>query len=300
MLPEDIIGNKILELAKDKLSFSMKEVLALFPNMRESIIKAVFKELREANKIVMHGDKRSAQYALAGKKIEQNMSAKIESEDDLIKLIIKKFNGAGWVSIDTLLEFVDKYTQKPFEVFKKLKELECVEYNASNYKFTDLDKHNEVALTDLYKQILAMFEKDKVYAIPELMEKLQKDRPAITDVIRALEYNGMIYKEGMKRFTKYVWHDYVIPLDANSKEIPIKEKDTNEPAKKNRPEVIDELYLMLVAAPRVTVSVGGSNDGPYSIKVSNECVRVKELSFETAIDCVGKLKQLTTKVEANG
>ena len=300
MLPEDIIGNKILELAKNKLSFSMKEVLDLFPNMRESAIKAVFKELREANKIVMHGDKRSAQYTLAGRKIEQNLSANIQNEDDLIKLIVKKFNGAGWVSIDTLLEFVDKYTQKPFEVFKKLKELECVEYNASNYKFTDLDKYNEVALTELYKQILAMFEKDKVYSIPELMEKLQKDRPAITDVIRALEYNGMIYKEGMKRFTKYVWHDYVIPLDANAKEMPIKEKETNEPAKKNRPEVIDELYLMLVAAPRVTVSAGGNNNEQYSIKVSNECIRVKEFSFETAIDCVAKLKQLTTKVEANG
>lgn len=189
------------------------EIIQKFSNIKEYLIKQEIQVLRNTEKIFMHGNKRGAYYNL--NKEEETKIKSNESSDDNETLIFNYFiNNKKWITKkevadalkldevivkNTIRKLVDDYAVSMRGSFR------WAEYCHADYEEDLEDELGEgEASSELEEKISTYFRTNLAANVPQLMEHFDVSRFEITKVLKNLIEQEFIYKDGVKKSTKYI------------------------------------------------------------------------------------------------
>jgi hypothetical protein len=196
------IEQKILRFAQAKEQFVTKELFESYPNNPEYVLRYALNNLILDKKINMYGEKRGAFYSIKGGLQTPEGSLGGESINKGREAILHAAQACrSWFPKGGF----------PLSVLRELVEEGLLEWRKSGkaIEYRLVDKSREVTLvkSDLYKRIHDFIEKKKVVTIPMLQMELEVPRNSIAEIIDKLVEQELIRHEGIKKSSKYIWHE---------------------------------------------------------------------------------------------
>lgn len=143
----------------------------------------------------------------------------------------------------------------------------------------DVKKEDKQFDTELLDKVKDEIQKCGFAVIPNLMDRFEKSRSVITEILNQLIEDQCIYKTGEKKGTKYIWHN--------------KSEEDIERVVKRTP-VIDRLQSIL-CKQGVCIGIGGNQECSW-VKVYDNGRPTKIEKFETIGQSIRHLYSLTNKI----
>jgi len=286
------IEEKVLRFAKDRETFTVKDVFEAYPNNQEYLLRYAILNLRIDGKIFMFGNKRGAYYSVSP--VEQAAVVEEEKKEGLTwhELVLReanKFQGKWFKRTD--LNLKDYSVPQIIATLKELIELGKIdkrgELRWTEYYLTDeVRKTIEEPRTRINReQILNYIKKMKIVTIPMIVDALEIPRVQIVPIIEALEQSGEVRHEGSGRGSKYLYKDV--------KEGDIEKLTEELNAERKVSQRVDELSDFLFSDEVVTIGIGHKDGNSLHMNFFSNGETIKTFEFPDLNELIKKLHDIT-------
>lgn len=293
---DSVIEEKILRFAKERETFTTKELFEANPNIQEFLLRYALNNLRIDEKVFMFGNKRGAYYSTKKDCVktgdqELDSEADNQSLNDLVNLVFAKAsNFDGWFARPQI-QIENVYPAQIIEALKKLEEAGKIEIQGklrwTQYRVIDpnrIEEKVEKPVSSAKDQVLEFIKKNKVTTVPILIDKLELQRYAVVAALKELEEEEEIYHDGIKKSSKY------IHKDVDYSEV---EKLVSELCEQRLiPTVIDELSAFLEGHQNCAISMLQRGE-KFVIRFINDGICLKEKDFPTLDEMIAAVYKMT-------
>lgn len=297
------IEEKVLKFANEKIKFTIKEVFEKYSNNPEFLLRYAINNLRIDNKIFIHGNKRGAYYSINKNEESDNIENKhIEEEKNNSSLRERILKNAkeDWftrpqlniedVSIPIVLKVINELVLEgklDIRGSRRWTEYKLINIHSNQTSTTETEKNKtikEEKSENIKNNILEYIKNNKVATIPMIIEEFELQRYVIVPILEELCKEEVIYHEGIKKSSKYIYHT------VNSTEVEKIVHKLNEDRRLD--QQIDALSEFLIYEETAAISIGLNADEKLEFKFIRNGNSTKK-TFDNINDGFKYIKQLT-------